>query len=249
MDEAWFDVGICDHNGDRVDTAPCYDFVDALLLTDALNEELQRHEEALLVRGEEDVGVVPHEETELVQQQHGLTVLEVVHARQVVLLLLEEGGCVGGDGAIEVHDEVLTLREDVADHSEDHEAGVRNQDRLRLEEGVVLVLADRGIKNLGAGALKRQINRAASKVHNEGDGAIDVITHGFDEFAGLRLGNHRLLLVAAVERKINILLRIVLHLLCFLLGELDQVQADLDHDILHIGEENRAILLVTGRDR
>ena len=137
VDEARFDISVCDYDCNRIDTAPCYDFIDSLLLANALNKELQSHQEALLVRSEQDVGVVPHEETELVQKQHGFSVLKVVHARQIVLLLLEEGGCVRGDSAIEVHDEVFSLWEDVADHGEDHEAGVCNEDGLRLEEGFV----------------------------------------------------------------------------------------------------------------
>ena len=100
-------------------------------------------------------------------------------------LLLEEGGCVRGDGAIEVYDEVLSLWEDVADHSEDHEASICNKDGLRLEERLALVFADRGVKNLATRALERQVDRAAPKVYNESDSAIDIVTHGFDEFAGL----------------------------------------------------------------
>ena len=130
LNETWFDISVSDYYCNRVDTAPCYDFVDSLLLADALDKELQSHLEALRVRREQDVSVVPHEETELVQKQHGFSVLEVVHAWQVVRLLLEEGGCVRGDGPIEVHDEVFSLREDVADHSEDHEASICNEDGL-----------------------------------------------------------------------------------------------------------------------
>ena len=75
--------------------------------------------------------------------------------------------------------------EDVADHSEDHEASICNKDGLRLEERFALVFADRGVKNLATRALERQVDRAAPKVYNEGDSAIDIVTHGFNEFAGL----------------------------------------------------------------
>lgn len=56
------------------------------------------------------------------------------------------------------------------------------------------------------------------------------------------------MLVTAVERVIDILLRVVKHALGLTLGELDQVEADLDHDVRHLGHENLAELLVSRSD-
>ena len=53
-----------------------------------------------------------------------------------------------------------------------------------------------------------------------------------------------MLLVAAVESEVDVLLRIVLHLLSFVSSELDEVEADFDHDLFHLIDENRAELLI-----
>lgn len=56
------------------------------------------------------------------------------------------------------------------------------------------------------------------------------------------------MLVAAVEGVIDVLLGVVKHALGFTLRELDQVEADLDHDVWHLGHENLAELLVSRSD-
>ena len=53
-----------------------------------------------------------------------------------------------------------------------------------------------------------------------------------------------MLLVAAVQGEVDVLLRVILHLIGLGARELDQIEADLHDNISELGHEDRAELLV-----
>lgn len=159
-------------------------------------------------------------------------------------LLFQERLHISGDHSLKASDEVFSLWQDVGHDGKDKKASIDNQDWLRLEERLILQFHDRLVKKLSSGSLQSEVNCTTRQVRNESNCTIDVVAHGLNKFACLRLGNHRVLLVTTVERKIDILLRIILHPLSLAFSKLNQIQADLDHYKLHLGYEHLAEFFV-----
>ena len=163
-------------------------------------------------------------------------------------LLLKESLHVFSDHLLEPANEVFPLRKDVRHDGEDDQASVGNQHFLALEERLVLPFVDALVDIVAGGTPHCKVDRADRQVSNEGNSSVDIIAHGFDEFTGLGLRDHRLLFVTAVKGEIDVLLGIVFHLLSLISGELNEVEADLDHDLFHLIDKDRAELLICGRD-
>ena len=105
-----------------------------------------------------------------------------------------------------------------------------------MEERLVFELCQVTVIVLSGCTLKCDVDRTTCQVSDEGDGPIDVIAEGLEDFACLRLRHHRVLLIAAIEGEVDVLLWIVRHLVRLTLVQLDQVAADLDYDVFHLRE-------------
>ena len=159
--------------------------------------------------------------------------------------LFKELRDVGGYHALKGANQVLPLGQDVGHDCAHEKTGVGNQHGVALQEGFVLELADALIKDFCLGSLQGQVDGTAYQVGDESNSAIDVVAHGLDELAGLRLGHHGVLLVTAVDSEVDVLLGVVQHALSLTLRQLDQVEADLDHDVLHLAHVNVCELLIS----
>ena len=101
---------------------------------------------------------------------------------------------------------------------------------------------------MNALALECEIDSTASHISYESNCAVDVVTERLDQFACLSLWNHGLLFVTAVERKVYIFLRVVLHTLSLTPVEFYKIEADLDDDVFYLCHEAFAVLFVTRSD-
>lgn len=192
------DILVRDDDRNGIHAATSHYFIDSLSVPNRLNQELHCLLEGLLVLGEEDVGVVSKQQAESVKEQDGFGFFKIGKALVLVGPPLKELGNVSADDFFKDTDQVFALRQNVGHQRQHDHTSVSNQDRIAPEEGVLLPLQDRGLRQLGAGALQGPIERAAGELGDESDSSVDIVTKALDELASLCLGYHRLLLIAAV---------------------------------------------------
>ena len=169
-------IAIRHHDAYCVDAATSNHFINAFCLADSLNQELHCLLECVLILREQDISVVPKQQTEAIQQDHCLCIVKLVHSGDPARLLFQEAAHISANHSLKVADEVFALGEYVGDHGAHEHAGLGDQHWVRLEEGVVLPVHDRWLEHLGfLGSLQRQINGTTSQVSNEGNAAFNVV--------------------------------------------------------------------------